>query len=468
MGEYGKVNERIKEKLREICGEKYTITEKNHMVMYTKDETAALEKKTHVPFPKVVVKPASVQEVSEIMKLAYENRISVTPRGAGTGLTGGSVPLREGILLSLERMNKLLEVDKENLMATVQPTVTLKDFREAVMQAGLYFPSHPGNESASIGGAAATNIGGTDYFRFGPIRNYIKKLQVVLPNGEILNLGAKLIYNSTGYSLRHLFIGSEGTLGIITKITLRLMPPSPKPSILIAPFEDLDSVLKTIPQVVMSGIMPLGVISLSNEAISITEEYLDRKWPVEKGKYSLLIPTTGENEDAVLAKSEKIMSIAKEHGASDVFMAKGKNTENIWAILLKMTEAIKETGVIELFDVSVPPEKLGMLIKKAKRIAEEHNAKLIDAAFSPDGSTYLGLSSADIERFNTIKEKLYATAADLGGVITGKVGIGLTKREDLHISRSEAEIDLMRRIKRMLDPQGILNPGKVLPEGRSQ
>lgn len=291
-----KINPEVIKELKKIVGDNNIITDKEKMIDYSHDEFS-LDWVRH--FPEVVVKPKTTGEISQIMKLASKEKFSVTPRGGGTGLVGGCIPVFGSVVLSLENMNKILEVDEENLMATVEPGVTLMDFYEKVKSSGLFFPPHPGDESAYMGGAIATNAGGARAVKYGVMRDFVKGLEVVLPNGEILDLGGKLMKNCTGYSLLHLMIGSEGTLGIITKAVILLMPRPKRVITLVIPYDSLYDTIKTVPKIILNGIRPMSIEFIQSDAISPSEEMLGKKWPGKEGKAFLMIIVDGPRKSVV-------------------------------------------------------------------------------------------------------------------------------------------------------------------------
>lgn len=465
---FKQVEEAILSQLKEICGKKYVVTEQKQMIDYVTDETAALEKRIEIRYPEAVVKPSSTNEVAKVMKLAYQEEIPVTPRGGGTGLSAGAVPIHGGILLSLERLDQVVEVDTDNLMAVVEGGVTLEELFDAVEEKNLYFPPHPGDEGAHVGGSIAANAGGARCVRYGVIRNYVLGMEVVLPNGEVLNLKGKLLKNNTGYALRHLLIGNEGTLGIITKATLRLMPPSTEPTILVAPYENREDAIRTIPAILRGGIIPLGAEYIEKEALKRSEEYLDQKWPTEKGAASLMIMISGRGEEEILSKSQDIMTICEEYNAIDVFMASEKRErDNVMDIRSKIYEALKEESM-EIFDITVPPSSIVDFMQKVEELSEKYNMPMPGYGHGADGNIHIHVMNTEIETFNEIKGKLFEFATKLGGVITGEHGIGKTKLSDIHYSRSESELALMRQIKKVFDPKGILNPGKVIPKEKER
>lgn len=467
MRMYNKVNESIIEKLEQICGEDYVLNDKNQMTDYKKDKTLSLEERVNVQYPEVVVKPANTEEISKIIKLANERRVPVIPRGGGSGLCGGAVSLNGGILLSLERMNQILKINKKSLMAVVQPGVTLEKFYNALGEENLFYPPHPGSYGeATLGGNVGTNAAGERCVRYGPLRQYVKGLEVVLPDGEIVRLGGELLKNNTGYALRQLLIGSEGTLGIVTKIFLRVLPASEEPNILIIPFEDMIKALEMVSNIILNGIVPLGAEFIPKKGIQFIEDHLDEKWPSEKGAGNLIVFVTGDNEEAILSKSEKIMNIAMEKGALDVFLAEQKGEkEKILNMRGELGPAIDAHGGGPTeTDIVVPPDKVPECMNKAIDVFDKYQVDAVLFGHIGDGNLHFEPLNTDLQTWNKIKEDLYEMTTNMGGVISGEHGIGVTRKEDLHYNRSEREIDLMRGIKQLFDPKGVLNPGKILPE----
>lgn len=460
---FGKVDGAIIRKLEDICGGKYVITDRDLMLGYRTDETVEAERFLGVRFPEVVVKPRSTREISEIMKLANKERIPVTPRGGGTGLSGGVIPVYGGIVLSMENMNRILEIDKENLMIVLEGGVPLAEIYRAVEGEGLFFPPHPGDEGAHIGASIATNAGGARTVKHGVMRNFVKGMEVVLPTGEVLNLGGKLLKNNTGYSLMHLLIGSEGTLGIITKATLKLLPPSAAPTILVVPYERPRDAMKTVLEILRGGVIPMGIEYMEREAIERSEKHLGRKWPTEKGEACLMVMVTGKDEDEILSRSEYIMGICEANNALDVFMAEQKRVqENVMEIRGKMYEALKG-DIAAIFDITVPPAKIVEFIDGAKKILEKYGVSMPAYGHAGDGNVHIHVMKTDVETYEKVKEELYDECTKTGGVISGEHGIGLLRIADLHFSREERELELMKGVKKIFDPNFILNPGKIFP-----
>ncbi|MCP8311770.1 MAG: FAD-binding oxidoreductase [Candidatus Methylarchaceae archaeon HK02M1] len=460
---YGKVDENLIKELKSICGSEYVITDKDKMLGYRTDETIEAEKMLRVPFPDVVVKPRSMEEISELLKLSNKKRVPVTPRGGGTGLSGGVIPVYGGIVLSMENMNKIIEIDKENLMVVLEAGATLGDLYKAVGREGFFFPPHPGDEGAQIGGVIATNAGGARTLKYGTMRSFVKGMEVVLPTGEVLNLGGKFLKNNTGYAIMHLLIGSEGTLGVITKATLKLVPCSSAPMILVVPYSNRHDAIKTVLEILRGKVIPLGIEYMEREAMERSEEYLGRKWPTEKGEGCLMVMITGKDEDEIFSRSEYIMGICEANKALDVFMAEQKrDQENVMEIRSKMYEALKG-DMMTLFDITVPPGKMGEFMEKVEEVSEKYGVSMPTYGHAGDGNVHVHLMKTDVKTCEKIKDELYEEGSRMGGVISGEHGIGLLRIGDLHLSRDKKEIELMRRIKKVFDPNFILNPGKIFP-----
>src|SRR5512136_973560 len=300
--------------------------------------------------PDLVVRPGTTEEVAAVLRLADTNGIPVTPRGGATGLCGGCVPVCGGIVLALERMDRVLEVDADNQMAVTEAGVRLSDFTKAVEEAGLYFPPHPGDESAMMGGLVATNAGGSRAVKYGTIRSYVRGLELVTAAGDVLQLAGKLEKSSTGYNLMHLIIGSEGTLGVVTKVVLHLKAKPGLMRSLVVPFETLEPALETVPLIMKRGIVPLAVEFLEIEPIVLTEEHLRKKWPTKLGKTHLLVILDAPSDDEMDRLSQAVADVCVEKGAIDVFIADTPSKQDeVLAIRSKIYDAIK-SGTLEILD----------------------------------------------------------------------------------------------------------------------
>jgi glycolate oxidase len=466
-----KLDPGIRDVFIEIVGRKNAITEPDGMIDYSHDEFSLRDIGR---MPELVLKPRSSFQVAAILEVADRERIPVTPRGGATGLCGGCVPAPGGIVLSLERMNQVLEIDVENQMAVVEAGVTLRQFEQAVEEAGFYFPPHPGEESAMIGGMIATNAGGSRAVKYGVLRNYVRGLEIVTPQGDILDLGGKLIKNSTGYSLLHLMIGSEGTLAIVTKAVIQFLAKPPVTRSLVVPFDELDAAIETVP-LLLRNILPIALEFVPRDVIMISADRLRKPWPCSLGETHLLIILDAAGEDEMDRLSQSAASIALDHGALDVFIADTpKKQADVLDIRSKIYEAIKQ-DTIEILDICVPRGQIAAHVKRVREIAAKYGLWLPTFGHAGDGNVHTHIMKARYENgrivpvpesewrgaFDKIREEIYEDGLARGGVISGEHGIGLVKKKYLSRSLSPEHIDLMRGIKRAFDPNGILNPGKI-------
>lgn len=469
---YKKIDQEIRERLEKIVGPEDVIFDPEKMAGYSHDEFSLLDIRQA---PEVVVKPERAEEVAAVLRLADEERIPVTPRGGATGLCGGCVPLYGGIVLSLEKMNRIIEIDRENQMAVVEPGVTLMEFAKAVEEAGLSFPPHPGEESAMMGGLIATNAGGSRAVKYGVIRNYVRGLEVVLPEGKVIRLGGKFMKSSTGYSLLHLFIGSEGTLGVITQAVIQLLPPAQLTRSLVVPFGDLESAIESVPLLMGRKVMPMAVEFIEEEVIRITEDYLNKRWPSSAGKTYLLIILDASAEEEMDRLSQVVAEICLEKGAIDVFIADTpKKQETVLEIRSKIYEAIK-SHTIEILDISIPRAEIPEHVKRVREVSQKYAIWLPTFGHAADGNVHTHIMRARYadgrmitvpeEEWRTkvdkVREELYADGKERGGVISGEHGIGVVKKPFLSLFLDEVQVELMKGIKRLFDPHHILNPGKI-------
>ncbi len=463
---YAQITPELIKSLEEIVGKENVVNEGPEMDDFSHDETAPGVAVTHAP--DVVVKPYSSEGVSQVLKLANNRMIPVTPRGAGTGLSGGAVPIYGGIALSLERMDKIIEVDEENLMMTVEAGAPLMKIYEELEKSDLFFPPHPGEESAHTGAAVATNAGGVRTLKYGVMRTFVKGAEVVLPNGEILQLGGKLLKDNTGYNLLQLLIGSEGTLCVFTKVILRLLPKPKETMILLLEYKDVKSAIATVPKLLKTGEIPLGLEYIERESIAPTEKMLGESWPA-KGEAFLMVVVVGNNQDELYSICEQIMEIGEKNGALNVLLAdKKKEQDVIMRIRSNLYEGLRP-DLLEIFDIAVPPSMIADFVEKVKEISSKNQVKLIVFGHAGDGNVHVHMMREGIgedwkQKYEQVKRELFETGQSFGGTITAEHGVGLHKIEDLHYSLSEEEIRLMKAIKRVFDPNNVLNPGKVLPE----
>jgi len=451
------------EELQRIVGGDWVITKREQMESYLVDETAAAirpEAAANV----VVIKPGSSKEVSEILKLANKDKTPVYPRGGGTGLCGGAVPTKDGVVLSLERLDKIEEVDKENLMVVAQAGVTLGDLLKTVEDADLLFPPHPGDEGAQVGGLVACNAGGVRAIKYGVVRSYVKGLEVVLPTGEIVNMGGKLIKDNTGLDLMHLMIDSEGILGVITKVVLRLYSKFAGTATLVVSWDDRHAAINTVPKILQSGVIPMAIEYVERDMMEWSARNLGLKWPPAKGKAHLIIIVAGTSEDDVYFQCEQISNVCQKYDAVDTLIAERREEQ---AEILKMRSELypaMKARIADYPDVTVPPASIGKLFDAIDEIAQRFGTVIPVYGHAADGNLHPHLMMDLQERgiLREVKREVYKAAVDLGGVITGEHGVGKIRLGELSLCLDEKSRELMTGIKKLFDPNDILNPGTAI------
>ena len=419
--------------------------------------------------PEVVVEAQSAAEIAEIMRYASAQRLPVTPRGSGTGLCGGAVPVRGGILLSTARMNRILEIDEENLTVTTEPGVLLMDLAKAVLEKDLLYPPDPGEKSATIGGNVMTNAGGMRAVKYGVTRDYVRGMEVVLPSGELLELGGKIAKNSSGYSLKDLLIGSEGTLGIVTRLTLRLVPLPKKVLSLLVPFPDLDGCIDTVPRIIKSKAVPTAIEFMEREVIIAAEEYLGKSFPDKSADAYLLLTFDGNSAAEVERQAEEVAEICLAAGAVDVFFSDTEERqEAIWNARGAFLEAIKSsTPEMDECDVVVPRNRIAGFVKFVKELERRHAIRIRSFGHAGDGNLHIYVCKDQLpeavwhEKLDRVMRELYDKASELDGKVSGEHGIGHAKVPFLRQSEGETYFSLITAVKQAFDPQGILNPGKI-------
>ena len=450
------------EKLKDIAGNQWVITDRERMIDYLTDETAATVK----PKPAkelILVKPASAQEVSRVLKLANLERIPVFPRGGGTGLCGGAIPTVNGIVLSLERL-KGLEVDKDNLMAIAEAGVTLQELIEKVEAEGLFFPPHPGDESAQVGGLVACNAGGARAVKYGVMRSYVKGIEAVLPTGEILSLGGMLLKDNTGYDLMHLIIGSEGTLAVITRAILRLYPRVAASATMIVPYDNRNDAINAVPRILQSGIIPLAAEYMDRLVVEISAANLGMEWPSKAGTGYLMFIVEGRSDEEVHLQLERISEICQSyHGLEPVIGETKKEQEKVLKIRSNIYSATKRGLVADALDVAVPPASMGSLMDAIDRVANEFSTVIPMVGHVGDGNLHptliKSLADGGLQNLKKAKREIYKEALKLGGTMTAEHGVGKIRIPEIDMFLNKKELELMRGIKKVFDPNGILNPG---------
>lgn len=420
--------------------------------------------------PEAVLQALSTQDVSRVLAYCNERRIAVTPRGAGTGLCGGCVAIHGGVVLSTEKMKRVLEVDTRNMTATVEPGVLLMEFPKHLEGTGLFYPPDPGEKTATMGGNAMTNAGGMRAVRYGVTRDYILGMQVVLADGSVIELGGKNVKTSSGYSLIDLMIGSEGTLGFLTRLTVKLIP-EPKTNVsLLMPFDDLDACIGAVPQVLGCGCDPTAVEFMEREVIACAEDYLGKQFPDAGANAYLLVRLDGASYEALQPSIDTLTDLALSLGAKDVLLADtDERKESIWNARGAFLEAIKgSTSTMDECDVVVPRDAIPAFVRRSVEIGRKAGVRIRSFGHAGDGNLHIYACRDDLDEATwkksvaQVMDGLYSAAREMNGEVSGEHGIGHAKRGFLRESVGSRQLELMRGIKAAFDPNGILNPGKVV------
>ena len=461
---YNKINEKDIAALIAIVGEADVIVGENINSDYSHDELGGIER-----MPDVLVRVHTTEEVSAIMKHAYERNIPVTVRGSGTGLVGAAVAIEGGILLETTKMNKIISLDADTLTVKVQPGVLLMELAAFAEEHDFLYPPDPGEKSATIGGNISTNAGGMRAVKYGVTRDYVRSLTVVMPNGEILTLGATVAKNSSGYSLKDLVIGSEGTLCIICEATLKLVP-LPKVSVsLLVPFKDMKSAIESVPKIITTKVIPTAIEYMSRDTILFSEDYLGKKFPDTKNDAYILLTFDGNTEAQVEADMKTVADLCLEIGALDAYIVDTEERKKaVWSARGAFLEAIKaSTTEMDECDVVVPVNKVDEFIKFTHALADEYNVRISSFGHAGDGNLHVYIcrdALSDEDWKNTLEvlfDRMYKKAEEIGGLVSGEHGIGYAKKEFLKKQYGKTPIALMQGIKKVFDDKNILNPGKV-------
>jgi glycolate oxidase len=472
MADYRAVTAEIVQALRDIVGEPYVIYgDPERMAVYAHDEVAGEE---YVHMPDVVVKPQAAVEIAEILRLANRERIPVTPRGAGSGLSGGAVPVYGGILLSLERMNRILEIDRQNMVVVVEPGVITNEINEQVQQYGLFYAGYPMSvESCFVGGNVAENAGGGRAIKYGVTGRYVLGLEVVLPTGEIVQLGGKRVKDVTGYDLLRLMVGSEGTLGVFTRIILRLLPLPAARAVLLVPFADVPTAIAAVPRVMTQGhLVPASVEFMDRLSVVTAYEFMGESPPHPDTGAMLLIEVDGYSQEQVEAEFEAVAELCLEAGALDVYVGNTADTERrMWRPRQNLAEAFKAISPVQsLEDIVVPLAQIPTLVQELERLSEQYGVLIPCYGHAGDGNlhaTPVKRPETPLEewqaRLPELLSELYAVVYRLGGTLSGEHGVGSKRAAYLPQVMDPVLIALQRRIKQAFDPLDILNPGKIFP-----
>ena len=461
---YNPVTDQDLAALQAICGEANVLYGDAINPDYAHDELGDVAR-----MPEVLVRVRSTQEVSAVMRLAWERSIPVTVRGSGTGLVGGAVALHGGILLETTRMNQILALDADNLTVTVQTGVLLIDLAAFAEAHDFLYPPDPGEKTATIGGNIATNAGGMRAVKYGVTRDYVRALTVVLPNGQIQTFGAAVAKNSSGYSLKDLIIGSEGTLAIICEAVLKLIP-LPKVSVsLLVPFPDMRSAIEAVPHIIRSKVTPTAIEYMSRDTILFSESYLGKKFPDTKNDAYILLTFDGNTDEQVNRDLGIVADLCLELGAVDAYIVDTEERKkSVWSARGAFLEAIKSsTPEMDECDVVVPGNQVDTFIKFTHELAHQFGIRIPSFGHAGDGNLHVyicrdDLSDGDWELVKTgCFDRMYKKAVELGGLVSGEHGIGYAKKEYLRRQFGQTPIALMQGIKQVFDEKNILNPGKV-------
>jgi glycolate oxidase len=462
---YNKLIPKTIQKLKKIVGETNVLLDEVDRDAFSHDETSGLK---HLP--DIIVRPRTPEEIIKILSIANKEKIPVTPRGGGTGLSGGAVPIYGGIVLSTQNMNKILEIDKDNLMAVVEPGVITGELQKEVEKYGLFYPINPASlDSCTIGGNVAEVAGGANTVKYGTTRNYVCGLEAVLPAGELIKMGGKLVKNATGYGLMYLLIGSEGTLAVITKVVLRLIPLPKEKVNLLFPFDNLISCSNAIRQIIKSKITPTALDFMDRRCIKACEQFLKRELPFNQAGIHLLIELDGNKKDDLEEEYIKIGEICSENGALDALIAEDRPTqERLWEARKNVREALMFISpVIDEEDIVVPRDELTRLLEGIEKISQKYSLPISNYGHPGDGNVHVNILKKDVDNkiwreiIPKMVEDIFKLTVSLGGMISGEHGIGLAKKKYLPLAVGNIQIELMRKIKKIVDPNNILNPGKI-------
>ncbi len=451
--------------LERVVGVEYVRTDPASLQTYGIDGT----KRGHPA--DVVVTPASASEISAIVRLCAEHRVPVVPRGAGTGYTGGAVPLHGGVVISMERMNRILEIDEENLIAIVEPNVITGELQAAVERVGLFYPPDPASLNRSaIGGNVAECAGGPRAFKYGTTKQYVLGLEAVLPTGEIVETGGKVVKNVVGYDLTHLLVGSEGTLAIITKIVLRLVPKPPVQSTLRATFRDVADAARAVTEIIRERVVPAAVELIDRDSLDAVARYLGVRSLAPEGTGALLLFDVDGLAEAVVEEAARVERACRRAGATEVLRAHDEGErEELWRVRRELSPALKTIAPLKFnHDVVVPKGRIPQLFDLIARLKAEFGVRIPSFGHAGDGNIHVNIMVDDVEdevrRAHAAERALFEGVVALDGAITGEHGIGYFKSKFLSLELSPEEIALMQRVKQAFDPRGILNPGKIFPQ----
>jgi glycolate oxidase len=454
------------EQFKKIAGDQYVLLDEESLNRYGRDETE------HLLYPPgVVVRPRTAEEVSAIMKICNEHRIPVTPRGAGTGLSGGALPHLGGVVIATDRMTSILSIDERNLQVTTEPGVITEVLQSAVKEKGLFYPPDPSSRgSCFIGGNISANSGGPKAVKYGVVKDYVLNLQVVLPTGEIIWTGANVLKNSTGYNLTQLIVGSEGTLGIVTKIVLRLIPLPKYDLLMLVPFRSLEKAGEAVSAIFRAGFVPSGLELVEIDALRIVSRFVDSSIvPIDDDTEAhLIIEVDGNHLDILMTEMEAISNLLTQYEAGEVYFADdAQQKAELWKLRRRVAEAVKIAGYTIEEDTVVPRAELPGLIRGAKELGKQFNFDVVCYGHAGDGNLHIRIKKEGVA--NSLEDPsvvagiraLFGLVHKLGGTISGEHGVGLIQKGYMGIVFPDVTLQLMRGIKKTFDPNNILNAGKI-------
>ncbi|MFP4461125.1 MAG: FAD-binding oxidoreductase [Thermotogota bacterium] len=465
---YNKLTAGLIIELTDIVGAHCINTEKERLEAYSHDEVKG-EKYRHKP--EAIIFAESTDQISKVMAFANQHLVPVTPRGAGTGLSGGAVPVKGGIVISLERMNRILEIDEETLTITVEPGVVTDEIQKMAAASRLLYAGDPCSSDASfIGGNLAENAGGNKVVKYGPTGDHVMGIEVVLPDGTVDFFGGKLVKNVTGYDFVNLMVGSEGTLGIITKIILKLIPLPEFTVDLLVPFKTVEEAIAFVPKIMIEAhTIPASLEFMDNASLKLAERFLNNELPYSDSAAHLIIGIEGNDREQVADEYEKIGQMCLKYGAQEVFVADNRNTrEKIWKARKSIAEAISAFYPdFCMEDVVVPINKIPQLMTFVNELSEREKIETINFGHAGDGNMHVTFLSGEKtgqvwdDKVEKNLKQLYKKVLDLGGTLSGEHGIGIKRMPYLPMALSQSQINLIKRVKSAFDPNEILNPGKI-------
>ena len=461
---YNKINSDDIKNISEIVGSEHVFTRERISEDFSHDELSG----THC-FPDLLVEVISTEQVSQIMKLATRRNIPVTPRGQGTGLVGAAVPIHGGILLNLSKMNKILELDEANMTLTVEAGVLLMEINSYLEGTGLFYAPDPGEKSATIGGNINTNAGGMRAIKYGVTRDNVIGLEVVYPDGKICNLGGKVAKVSSGYSIKDMIVGSEGTLAIVTKAIIKLLPMPKYYLSLLVPFPTLAKAIEAVPKVLKAKVNPMGLEFMERDVILAAEEFLGKKFPDNSADAYLLIKFDGNTKNEIELAYEKAAFVCLDAGAIDVFISNSpEREESIWSARGAFLEAIKaSTTDLDECDVVVPRDKVADFIKFTNEMQDKYSVRIKSFGHAGDGNLHIYVLKDGMDdktwgsKLDEVFEVMYNKTLEICGKVSGEHGIGYSKIPYLYKFSDPRDIEIFKGVKKVFDPNNILNPGKI-------